>query len=95
MIFGRALELDRRALLFAGYILENNTTVRETARRFGYSKSTVHKDLTVRLKGLNRALHAEVSALLKRNLSERHIRGGDATKRKYRELKEHGMRKSG
>ncbi|MBQ3196313.1 MAG: sporulation transcriptional regulator SpoIIID [Clostridia bacterium] len=77
------LSIDRRVLLFAEYMLEEKATVRATAKHFGYSKSTVHKDLTVRLKEINADLHLKVSKLLDENLKERHIRGGNATKLKY------------
>ncbi len=83
MAYGGHLTIDRRVLLFAEYMLENKATVRLTAKRFGYSKSTVHKDLTVRLKELNGALYREIADLLNENLQERHIRGGNATKLKY------------
>ncbi len=65
------------------YIVENNSTVRKTAERFGISKSTVHKDLTVYLKKINFALFEEAEKVLQKNKSERHIRGGLATKLKY------------
>ena len=75
--------LDDRAYALAVYMLEHNATVRAAAARFGVSKSTVHKDLTERLRRRSPALHAAVRALLERNKAERHIRGGMATKRKY------------
>ena len=76
--------IEERACDLAVYIIENRTTVRAAAARFGVSKSTVHKDLTERLPGVNRALYHEVRLLLDRNKAERHIRGGLATRRKYR-----------
>ena len=75
--------LDDRAYDLAVYMLEHDATVRAAAARFGVSKSTVHKDLTERLRRRAPALHAAVRALLDRNKAERHIRGGMATKRKY------------
>ena len=75
--------IDKRVVLFAEYMLEKNATVRAAAKHFGFSKSTVHKDLTVRLKELDRQLYKEICVLLEKNLAERHIRGGNATKRKY------------
>ena len=78
--------IDARIYDLANYILENNSTVRAAAARFGVSKSTVHKDVTGRLFGLDRALHARVQAVLARNKAERHLRGGMATKRKYERL---------
>ncbi|MBQ4648668.1 MAG: sporulation transcriptional regulator SpoIIID [Clostridia bacterium] len=86
-MFGRRLSIDRRVVLFAEFMLEHKATVRQTAKFFGYSKSTVHKDLTVRLKEIDRALYKEIELLLSENLSERHIRGGNATKLKYIGLK--------
>jgi len=75
--------LDDRAYALAVYMLEHDATVRAAAAKFGVSKSTVHKDLTERLRRRAPALHAAVRALLDRNKAERHIRGGMATKRKY------------
>ncbi len=67
----------------AKYIIDNNTTVRQAAKHFGISKSTVHKDCTERLAQVSPALAAEVRKVLDVNKSERHIRGGMATKEKY------------
>lgn len=75
--------IDRRAEELAGYIIETNATVRAAAARFGVSKSTVHKDLTERLRDCNRALYLQVREILDRNKAERHLRGGEATRRKY------------
>ena len=75
--------LDDRAYELAVYMLEHDATVRAAAAKFGVSKSTVHKDLTERLRRSSGALYAEVRALLDRNKAERHLRGGMATKRKY------------
>lgn len=77
-------DIDRRACELALYTLENRATVRETASHFGISKSTVHKDLTERLQYINKALFLEIRELLEYNKSQRHIRGGLATRRKYR-----------
>ena len=76
--------IEERACQLASYIIENKTTVRATAKKFGISKSTVHKDLTERLFYANRALFEEVRKLLEFNKSQRHIRGGLATKMKYK-----------
>jgi len=78
------MRIEERAKDLAVYIIENKTTVRAAAARFGVSKSTVHKDLTERLKRLDPALYREVRKLLEQNKAERHIRGGLATRRKYR-----------
>ena len=78
---------EERAISFALYIIENNTTVRATAKEFHISKSTVHKDVTDRLKKINPMIYAEVKEVLERNKSERHIRGGIATKEKYARIK--------
>ena len=67
----------------ANYIIENNATVRQTAKAFGISKSTVHKDVTERLMQINRNLATQARMVLDTNKSERHIRGGLATKQKY------------
>ena len=74
---------DERPRRLAAYLIEEKSTVRSTAAVFGISKSTVHKDVSVRLARIDPALHAEVQKLLEANRSERHIRGGNATKRKY------------
>lgn len=75
--------IEERTVTIARYIIEKKTTVRETAKRFGVSKSTVHKDITERLECLNPVLAEEVKNVLDKNKSERHIRGGMATKLKY------------
>lgn len=72
-----------RCEAFASYVIDTGATVRQTAARFGISKSTVHKDLTIRLKYINHSLYSEVKKILDLNKSERHIRGGAATKQKY------------
>ena len=74
---------EDRAVRFAHYIIENGATVRDAAREFGISKSTVHKDVTERLPGINHQLYRRVKAVLEKNKQERHIRGGQATKQKY------------
>jgi len=68
----------------AVYIIENKATVRSAAKQFGISKSTVHKDLSERLQHINRALYVQVKEILEKNKAERHIRGGNATRRKYK-----------
>ena len=75
--------IEERAIDIANYIIENNATVRQTAKQFGISKSTVHKDVTERLMQINPALAKEARKVLDINKSERHIRGGLATKEKY------------
>ena len=76
-------DIEQRACDLAVYIIENRTTVRAAAKQFGISKSTVHKDLTERLPQYNRLLSLQVQAILQQNKAERHIRGGQATRRKY------------
>ena len=76
-------DLQNRACDLAVYMLEHDATVRAAAAKFGVSKSTVHKDLTERLRRRSPALYAQVRALLDRNKAERHLRGGEATRRKY------------
>lgn len=75
--------IEERAVEIAKYIIENNATVRQTAKKFGISKSTVHKDVTERLAQVNPSLATETRKVLDINKSERHIRGGLATKEKY------------
>ena len=75
--------IEERAVEIANYIIENNATVRQTAKQFRISKSTVHKDVTERLEKINASLAAETRKVLDINKSERHIRGGLATKEKY------------
>lgn len=75
--------IEERAVEIANYIIEENATVRQTAKRFGISKSTVHKDVTDRLLSINPALAQKARKVLDVNKSERHIRGGMATKEKY------------
>ena len=77
--------IEKRACELAVYIIETGATVRAAARHFGISKSTVHKDITCRLERLHPQLYSQARAVLERNKQERHIRGGMATRRKYRE----------
>lgn len=77
------ISINKRVVLFAEYMLTENATVRAAAKHFGYSKSTVHKDLVTRLEALDGELYDKIVVLLNKNLAERHIRGGNATKRKY------------
>ena len=79
--------VEERAVRLGEYIIEKKSTVRESAKVFGISKSTVHKDLTSRLPRLNSGLYKEVRAVLDVNKEERHLRGGEATRRKYLEAK--------
>lgn len=80
--------IEERIEAHARYVLETGCTVRACASRFGTSKSTVHKDLTERLKRYDLSLYREVREVLDKNLSERHIRGGLATKEMYRQKRE-------
>ena len=75
--------IEERAVAIANYIIDHNATVRQTAKKFGISKSTVHKDVTDRLEYINPALAARARIVLNINKSERHIRGGMATREKY------------
>lgn len=75
--------IEERAIEIGMYIIDSNATVRQTAKRFGVSKSTVHKDVSERLTYINPALANEVRKVLDVNKSERHIRGGMATREKY------------
>lgn len=77
-------DIEERAVVLAQYIIENGGTVRSAAKKFGVSKSTVHKDLTERLEKIKPALYIQAKEVLDRNKAERHIRGGMATKIKYK-----------
>ena len=76
--------IEERACELALYIIENKATVRAAAKHFGISKSTVHKDLAERLEQINRPLYLQVKEVLDVNKAQRHIRGGIATRKKYR-----------
>lgn len=77
---------QERCVILGKYIVENNATVRSAAQQFGISKSTVHQDITIKLEKTNKALYDEVKSVLEKNKQERHIRGGEATKKKYLEM---------
>ena len=83
-VFSLKTIVDERAIELGEYIVENNTTVRATARKFGISKSTVHSDVSSRLRKASPSLYIEVRKVLENNKAERHIRGGQATKEKYK-----------
>ena len=74
---------ENRCEALGRYIVSYQATVRDTAAKFQISKSTVHKDVTAVLKNINRGLYEEVSTILQKNKSERHLRGGEATRKKY------------
>ncbi len=76
--------IEERACELAEYIIRHKATVRAAAERFGVSKSTVHKDMTERLREIDRLRYEKVRLILEQNKAERHLRGGDATRRKYR-----------
>lgn len=78
--------IQKRVLDICAYILETKATVRKAAQVFQVSKSTVHKDMTERLPSLNKQLAQEVKTILDENKAERHLRGGEATRRKYKEI---------
>ncbi len=80
--------IRKRVLDICNHILESNHTVRQAATVFGVSKSTVHKDMIERLPNINKRLAAKVRQVLEQNKAERHIRGGEATRKKYKESKE-------
>lgn len=77
-LFGR-----ERCEVLGEYVVDTGATVRATANKFGISKSTVHKDLAYKLKIINPSLYTRVKEILDKNKSERHLRGGEATKQKY------------
>ena len=76
--------MEERGRALAAYIIENRATVRAAAKKFGISKSTVHKDLSDRLPQFNRTLYLQVKLILEENKAQRHIRGGIATRKKYK-----------
>ena len=84
----KGISIDERAIELAHYIIDSKDTVRGAAKKFGISKSTVHKDVSERLKKINPSLAREVRRILDENKAERHIRGGMATKLKYSHMKE-------
>ena len=84
----RGISIEERAVCLAQYIIDSKDTVRGAAKKFGISKSTVHKDVSERLLKINPALAREVRSILDENKAERHIRGGMATKLKYEQDKD-------
>lgn len=88
----RASLNKERCVILANYLVENKSTVRKVASQFGISKSTVHKDITQHLKHVNITLYNEVKEILELNKRERHIRGGEATRKKYRKETEYNTR---
>ena len=87
----KGYSIEERAMELAHYIIDSKDTVRGAAKKFGVSKSTVHKDLSERIVKINPALAAEVRLILDENKAERHIRGGMATKLKYSHMKENKL----
>ena len=81
--------VEERAVELGEYIFENKATVRAAAKEFGISKSTVHMDVAERLRKINPVLYQEVRSVLELNKAQRHIRGGLATKEKYRKLRDY------
>ena len=84
MIFITHRDIDERVKEIALYVADTGATVRAAAKRFGISKSTVHKDMTSRLKYIDHDLFLVVSAILEKNRADRHLRGGEATRQKFR-----------
>lgn len=76
-------DTEKRCEILAGYMIDQNATVRSCASHFGISKSTVHKDITERLKKSNKTLYEDVKVVLEKNKAERHLRGGEATRIKF------------
>ncbi len=87
--------IQKRVLDLSRFIIREKATVRQAAGYFGVSKSTVHKDVTERLPGINKVLAKEVKRVLETNKAERHIRGGEATRRKYQTKLEKREKKGG
>ena len=77
--------IQKRVMDIANYIIDTKATVRQTAKLFNVSKSTVHKDVTERLPAFTKQMASKVKRILDQNKAERHIRGGEATRKKYRE----------
>jgi putative DeoR family transcriptional regulator (stage III sporulation protein D) len=92
VLFMKGVSIEERAINLAHYIIETKTKVRGAAKKFGVSKSTVHKDVSERLIHINHALAMEVREILDENKAERHIRGGLATKLKYEKEHNHIFR---
>ncbi len=84
----KGISIDKRAIEIAHYIIDSKDTVRGAAKKFNISKSTVHKDVSERLRKINPSLARKVRIILDENKAERHIRGGMATKLKYSKLKD-------
>ncbi len=84
--------IQKRVLEISNYILESQATVRQTASVFGVSKSTVHKDVTERLPLINEMVARRVRNILENNKAERHLRGGEATRQKYRQQRDEQMK---
>ena len=82
--------IARRCLVIARYMLEHRATVRQASHVFGLSKSSIHKDMTLRLPHVDQSLARQVGALLKYNKAVRHLRGGEATRRRYQGLQSAG-----
>ncbi len=80
---------NERCILLAEYLIERNSTVRQAAAHFSISKSTVHKDISVRLQEIDTSLYERAKRVMDQNKSERHIRGGEATRRKYLKKRSH------
>lgn len=80
--------MEERACRLAEWIIDNRATVRAAAERFGVSKSTVHKDMTERLRQIDRLSYEKVRLIMEQNKAERHIRGGNATKQKFNKQKQ-------
>ena len=87
-------EEKERCIRLAEFLIENKSTVRATAKHFGISKSTVHKDLTEKLPHISASLSDEARAVMAQNKAERHLRGGQATRIKYRALRRSGIKKN-
>ena len=81
-------DLEDRIRMFANHILQTHDTIRKTANIYGYSKSTIHNDVSVRLRKLDFQLYQETKKVLDENFAEKHLCGGEATKKKYQEKEE-------
>lgn len=81
-------DLVERIYSVANHILKTHDTIRKTAKIYGYSKSTIHHDVSIKLKHLDYKLYEQTKTILDENFADKHLRGGEATKRKYKEMEE-------
>ena len=81
-------DLVERVISVANHIYDTHDTIRKTAKIYGYSKSTIHNDVSVKLKNIDQSLYEKIKEVLEQNFAEKHLRGGEATRKKYQEIEE-------